>query len=129
MPSYWVLVGEHYMSCFPVMPAILSVPVYALPVTLGLTDGEDSALGYTRTEIVGTVLSKIRLSGTRTGVRGRCFTAADSLLLHLGQLARRLSVQLPVSRRFASRGAPLDAATDGEVDAFFSALRSEGTYS
>src|SRR5262249_12626735 len=59
---YLVYARGHYMSRYPVMPAILSVPVYAIPVALGLTDGRGSALGYTRTEIVGTFLSKITAS-------------------------------------------------------------------
>lgn len=62
LPYYLRYVRGHYMSRFPVMPAILSVPVYAIPVALGLTDGNASALGYTHTEIVGTLLSKISAS-------------------------------------------------------------------
>lgn len=62
LPSYLVDVRGHYMSRFPVMPAILSVPVYAIPVALGLTAGNTSALDYTHTEIVGTLLSKISAS-------------------------------------------------------------------
>ena len=62
VPYYLVYVRGHYMSRFPIMPAILSVPVYAIPVALGLTDGNASVLGYTHTEIVGTLLSKISAS-------------------------------------------------------------------
>jgi len=58
-PYYLQYVRGHYMSSYPVMPAILSVPVYAIPVLLGLTDGPVSAMGFTRTEVVGTFLSKI----------------------------------------------------------------------
>ena len=50
LPYYLQYVGGHYMSAFPVMPAILSLPVYAVPVALGLTDGPMSAMGFSRTE-------------------------------------------------------------------------------
>ena len=66
-PAYY-LQGRrgHYLSSYPVMPAILATPVYAIPVILGLT-GDPSALrasggGPTRTEIVGTMLSKVAAS-------------------------------------------------------------------
>ena len=60
--AYWVRQTRgHYMSNYPVMPAILSVPVYVVPVLLGLTEGP-SSIGYTRTEIVATLLSKIAAS-------------------------------------------------------------------
>ena len=62
LPYYLQYVRGHHMSRFPVMPAILSVPVYAIPVALGLTGGKVSAVGYTQTEIVGTLLSKISAS-------------------------------------------------------------------
>lgn len=60
---YWVQeVGGHYLSTFPIMPAILSVPVYVVPVLLGLTDGSAAAIGYSQTEVVGTLLSKLSAS-------------------------------------------------------------------
>jgi len=62
-PPYWIRhVRGHHMSTYPVMPAILSVPVYAVPVLLGLTDNSGSAIGFSQTEIVGTALSKITAS-------------------------------------------------------------------
>jgi hypothetical protein len=61
--AYWVhQTRGHYISNYPVMPAILSVPVYVVPVLLGLTDGPSSSIGYNRTEIVATLLSKIAAS-------------------------------------------------------------------
>jgi hypothetical protein len=62
LPYYLQYVRGHHMSTYPVMPAILSVPVYAVPVLLGLTDGASAAIGFSRTEIVGTLLSKISAS-------------------------------------------------------------------
>jgi hypothetical protein len=62
LPYYLRYVRGHHMSTYPVMPAILSVPVYAVPVLLGLTDGANSAIGFSRAEIVGTLLSKISAS-------------------------------------------------------------------
>lgn len=44
------------------MPAVLSVPVYAIPVFLGLTEGPVTGMVFTQTEIVGTLLSKISAS-------------------------------------------------------------------
>jgi Dolichyl-phosphate-mannose-protein mannosyltransferase len=62
-PAYYVRKTHgHYMSNYPVMPAILSVPVYFVPVLLGLIEGPVSATGLTRTEIVGTFLAKISAS-------------------------------------------------------------------
>lgn len=58
-PRYLRYVRDHYMSAYPVMPAILSIPVYTVPVFLGLTEGAVSSMGFTQTEIVGTLLSKI----------------------------------------------------------------------
>jgi len=52
----------HYMSNYPVMPAVLSVPVYVIPVLLGMTDGPPSTTGFSRTEIVATLLSKVSAS-------------------------------------------------------------------
>jgi len=55
----------HLMSAYPVMPAILATPVYALPVLMGL-QGDSRAPsrdgGFTRTEIVGTMLAKLAAS-------------------------------------------------------------------
>ena len=61
-PYYLRSVRGHYMSAYPVMPALLSVPIYAIPVFLGLTDGPVLAMGLTQTEIIGTLLSKISAS-------------------------------------------------------------------
>ncbi len=58
-PRYLRYVRDHYMSKYPVMPAILSIPVYTVPVLFGLTEGAVSSMGFTQTEIVGTLLSKI----------------------------------------------------------------------
>jgi hypothetical protein len=61
--AYYVnYVRDHYMSSYPVMPAILAAPVYAIPVWLGLTDGTIASNGYNQTEIVATFLSKISAS-------------------------------------------------------------------
>lgn len=62
LPYFVRHVRGHYMSTYPVMPAILSLPVYVLPVLFGLTDGPVSFFGFTQTEIVGTFLSKISAS-------------------------------------------------------------------
>ena len=62
LPYYLQYVRGHHMSSYPVMPAVLSLPVYAVPVLLGLADGPMAAIGFTRTEIVGTMLSKISAS-------------------------------------------------------------------
>ena len=62
IPYYLQYVRGHYMSTYPIMPAILSVPIYAVPVFLGLTEGSVSAGGWSQTEIVGTFLSKISAS-------------------------------------------------------------------
>lgn len=66
LPYYMQLRRGHYLSTYPIMPAILATPVYVVPVLLGLT-GDPSELpppggGPTRTEIVGTLLSKIAAS-------------------------------------------------------------------
>ncbi len=61
-PYYLQRARGHYMSTYPVLPAVLAAPVYAVPVLMGLTDGPGAALGYSRTEIVGTLLSKVAAS-------------------------------------------------------------------
>lgn len=48
----------HWMSTYPVMPAILATPVYAVPVLLGLQNGPPVGL-LSRAEVVGTLLAKI----------------------------------------------------------------------
>ena len=66
IPYYLQKKRGHYMSTYPVMPAILATPIYVIPVLLGLT--RDTAVpltgagGFTRTEVVGTMLSKIAAS-------------------------------------------------------------------
>ena len=62
LPSYLQFARGHYMSSYPIMPAILSVPIYVIPVVLGLTNGSISIRSYNQTEIVGTMLSKISSS-------------------------------------------------------------------
>ena len=62
VPHYLRQVDGHYMSTYPVMPAVLATPVYLVPVLLGLTDGAASGIGFTQTEVVGTFLSKIAAS-------------------------------------------------------------------
>ena len=62
IPYYLKYGRGHYMSSYPVMPSILSVPVYVLPVLLGLTEGSVTALDRNQTEIVGTFLSKMSAS-------------------------------------------------------------------
>jgi hypothetical protein len=63
VPYYLQFRRGHYLSTYPVMPAILSVPVYAVPVALGLASGPaQSGGGFSRTEIVGTFLGKIAAS-------------------------------------------------------------------
>lgn len=56
----------HYVSTPPLMVGILATPVYAIPVWLGWT-GDPSEVrepgeGFTRTEVIGTLLSKISAS-------------------------------------------------------------------
>lgn len=62
IPYYLQYTRGHYLSTYPVMPAILSVPIYAIPVFLGWTDGSISVQSWNQTEIVGTLLSKISAS-------------------------------------------------------------------
>lgn len=66
MPYYLQLRRGHYISTPPLMVAVLATPVYAIPVWLGLT-GDASEVrapgdGFTQTEVVGTLLSKIAAS-------------------------------------------------------------------
>lgn len=61
-PYFLVYTRGHYMSRFPVMTAILSVPVYLVPVLLGLTNGPMSGPNVTPTEIIATFLSKLSAS-------------------------------------------------------------------
>lgn len=49
----------HWMSTYPVMPALLALPVYAVPVLLGLHQGAPLAENLTRVEVIATFLSKI----------------------------------------------------------------------
>jgi hypothetical protein len=62
LPYYLRRARGHLMSNYPVMPAILSLPVYALPVLFGLTDGTVTSGDYSQTEIVGTALAKVSAS-------------------------------------------------------------------
>lgn len=84
------------MSAYPVMPAILSIPVYVLPVLLGLTEGSVSAMGFTQTEIVGTFLSKIVASVSVATSVGILYLA----LLHL--TSRRASLWIALIYGFAT---------------------------
>lgn len=66
LPYYLQYYRGHYVSTPPIAVAILATPLYALPVWLGLT-GDPSAprpLGgaFTRTEVMGTLLSKLAAS-------------------------------------------------------------------
>jgi len=61
VPYYLQRRRGHYVSTFPVVPAILATPVYAVPVLLGWTAGPPIG-ELTRTEVVGTALSKIASS-------------------------------------------------------------------
>ena len=63
MPYFLQFRRGHYMSTPPLMVSVLATPVYAVPVWLGLT-GDPSEVrapgaGFTRTEVMGTLLSKI----------------------------------------------------------------------
>ena len=63
LPYYLQDRRGHWLSTYPVMPAILATPVYVLPVVFGLTSGPThTSGGLTRTEVVGTFLSKIAAS-------------------------------------------------------------------
>jgi hypothetical protein len=53
---------DHWMSVFPVMPAVLAAPVYAGPVLLGLHRGPPIVAGLSRVEVVATLLSKLAAS-------------------------------------------------------------------
>jgi hypothetical protein len=57
-PNYWLVrVRGHYMSMYPVMPAILATPVYVLPVLLGMTNGPGSEFfGIPRASALGGLL-------------------------------------------------------------------------
>ena len=63
MPYFLQLRRGHYMSTPPIMVAVLATPVYAIPVWLGLTGDPSEArapdAGFTRTEVMGTLLSKV----------------------------------------------------------------------
>ncbi len=96
LPYYLRYVRGHYMSAYPVMPAILSIPVYVLPVLLGLTEGSVSAMGFTQTEIVGTFLSKIIASASVAISVGILYLA----LLHL--TSRRASLWIALIYGFAT---------------------------
>lgn len=61
-PYYTRFVRGHYMSTYPVVPAMLSVPIYAIPVLLGLTDIDLRVGDFTGQEIVATFLSKLSAS-------------------------------------------------------------------
>ena len=61
-PYYLTFSRGHYMSTYPVMPAILSVPVYLIPVVAGLPEIGVAVSGYNGVEIVATFLSKLSAS-------------------------------------------------------------------
>ena len=96
-PYYLQLRRGHWLSTYPVMPAILATPVYALPVALGLTNGPTRLTdGYSRTEIVGTLLSKIAASAA---------SAAAVALVYLALLrltGRRAAFWIAVLFAFAT---------------------------
>jgi hypothetical protein len=73
LPFYAQRAGEHYRSSYPVAPALLAVPVYALPVLLGAGD----------TWVVLNALSKLAAS---------LFAALSVAFVYLAarELARRL---------------------------------------
>lgn len=60
-PYFMQLRRGHWMSTYPVAPAIVAAPVYALPVLLGVDRGPPIG-ALTRTEVVGTFLAKIAAS-------------------------------------------------------------------
>ena len=65
LPYYLQRRRGHLMSTYPVMAAVLATPVYALPVLLGLAGDPRAPAsngGFTRTEIVGTLLAKLTAS-------------------------------------------------------------------
>jgi hypothetical protein len=62
IPYYLQYRRGHYVSTYPIMPALLATPLYIVPVALGLTDGPTGPDGYSRTEVVGTMLSKFASS-------------------------------------------------------------------
>ena len=95
-PYYLQYVRGRYMSSYPVMPAVLSVPVYAIPVLLGLTDGPSSAMGFTRTEIVGTFLSKVTASAAVA------FSVSILYLTLLRMTSRRASLWIALLYAFAT---------------------------
>jgi hypothetical protein len=96
VPYYLQFRRGHYLSTYPVMPAILAVPVYALPVALGLTSAPSRPGSYSRTEIVGTFLSKITASAA---------TALSVALVYLALLLltdRRSALWLTLVYAFAT---------------------------
>lgn len=97
VPYYLQLRRGHYLSTYPVMPAILSTPVYALPVALGLTSGAARPSGgYSRTEVVGTLLSKLAASAA---------TALSAVLVYFSLLRltqRRAALWLTLLYAFAT---------------------------
>lgn len=63
VPYYLQERRGHLLSTYPVMPAILATPVYVVPVALGLTrSSAKPSGGFSRTEVAGTLLSKIAAS-------------------------------------------------------------------
>lgn len=61
-PNFMSYRRDHWMSMYPVMPAVLATPVYAIPIALGLHRGPPIAPGLSRAEVVGTLLSKLAAS-------------------------------------------------------------------
>jgi len=62
VPYFLHRAGAHYISNYPVMPALLATPVYVLPVALGWPHARTLANGLSETEVVGTALAKLAAS-------------------------------------------------------------------
>ncbi len=66
LPYYLQYHDGHYLSTPPIWVSVLVTPIYAVPVWLGLTgdpsEPRPSGGGLTRTEVMGTLLSKLSAS-------------------------------------------------------------------
>jgi hypothetical protein len=98
-PYFLRNLGGHYYSTYPVGAALTAVPIYVIPVLLGLTDDAQDATisGFSRTEVVGTALSKLTAS---------LAIALSVWLVHAGALAlggdRRTAFWVAAAYAFAT---------------------------
>jgi hypothetical protein len=95
-PYYLTPARGHMMSTYPVTAAILATPVYLVPVLMGLTDDAPYSEQLTRTEIFGTLLSKI------AGSIAAALSVAAIFLLASGMTDRRTALLAALAYGFAT---------------------------